>query len=300
MNYWWVNQTDNWRDEFETGYLYSGESPHRYRKSILDVRRGDLVLCSHGKGEKREIYAIGIIADDPSGQVVTRRRTRSVQPLNKDEWPRGWEVQIDYVLLERPVHWPPIRRRLQPTHEAEHFTKASPGVQGYLFPVPPETAVEILRLANVEQPPSTRFAIPGPDPKAFVTAVAAEIMRRIGHDKWSNSVKRMWDDRCCATGFGIKRLLRASHIIPWSENVEVRLDPCNGLCLSPAFDAAFDAHLISFRDDGSILLAPDFSEESARQIGIDPATRINGLTSKHIAYLRQHRARCSRGSKSSR
>src|SRR5277367_1388108 len=83
------------------------------------------VMCSHGNGEKREIYAIAIIADDPSGQIVPRRKTRTVQPSNKAVWPCGWEVPLNYVQLDPPVHWPPIRRRLEQTLSAKHFTKAS-------------------------------------------------------------------------------------------------------------------------------------------------------------------------------
>jgi len=251
-------------------------------------------MCSHGNGEKREIYAIAIIADDPSGQIVPRRKTRTVQPSNKAVWPCGWEVPLNYVQLDPPVHWPPIRRRLEQTLSAKHFTKASAGVQGYLFPVPPETASAILRLINVEQPPAARFAIDDANPTAFATAVIAEVMRRVGHQKWAEDVKSRWGYRCCTSGLDVKRLLRASHIIPWSENEKARLDPCNGLCFSPAYDAAFDAHLISFRDDGRLLLAPDFTEESARKIGIDRAARIKGLSPKHLTYLKQHRARCGK------
>jgi hypothetical protein len=77
MQYWWVNQTDNWQDEFKSGYLYAGESPHAYRRSILDVRKDDLVICTHGTGEKRKIYALGVIAGNPSGKRVPRRQTRT-------------------------------------------------------------------------------------------------------------------------------------------------------------------------------------------------------------------------------
>ena len=240
MNYWWVNQTDNWQDEFETGYLYSGESSHAYRKSILDVRKGDLVLCSHGKGEKRQIYAIGIIADDPPGQLVQRRTTRTVQSSNKNAWPRGWEVGINYHQLESPVRWAPIRRLLQKTHIAKHFTKDAAGVQGYLFPVPLETTAAILRFVNMEQPPGARFTISEEaSPTAVITSVVAEVERRVGHRKWSEGVKAFWNDRCCATGFSVRRLLRASHIIPWSESEDTRLDPCNGLCREAAIHLSF-------------------------------------------------------------
>ena len=52
---------------------------------------------------------------------------------------------------------------------------------------------------------------------------------------------RLWGGRCAVTGLDLPLLLRASHIKPWrdSDNRE-RLDPYNGLLLSPSYDAAFD------------------------------------------------------------
>jgi hypothetical protein len=139
MNSWWVNQTNNWRDEFNSGYLYAGESSHAYRKSILDVRENDMVLCTHGKGEQRRIYAVGIIAAVPSGKIVPRRPTRALQSAKKPAWPVGWEVPIDYDELEHPVPLVPIWSGIRGSFVGKHFTGKSAGVQGYLFPVPPET-----------------------------------------------------------------------------------------------------------------------------------------------------------------
>ena len=58
--------------------------------------------------------------------------------------------------------------------------------------------------------------------------------------------------RCCLSGLDVTELLRTSHIKPWrdSNNVE-RLDPYNGLLLSPAYDAAFDTGLITSSTTGA-------------------------------------------------
>jgi len=61
---------------------------------------------------------------------------------------------------------------------------------------------------------------------------------------------------CCVSGLPVREVLRASHIVGWSENAETRLLPTNGLCLSATYDAAFDRHLISFDDDYRMVLAP--------------------------------------------
>jgi putative restriction endonuclease len=290
MNYWWVNQTDNWRDELKSGYLYAGKSPHAYRKSILDVRKNDVVICSHGTGESRRIYAIAVVASDPSGDIVPRRETRNAPSANKQAWPVGWEAKADFVELVRSVLWAPIRRLIKGRFVAKHFTDGSNGVQGYLFPLPPDTAGEILRLVNRQQPQEVQLPEGDAIPSAvFASTVAAVVMVRLGHQKWAVEVKHMWGGRCCVTGFKVGRLLRASHIVAWSDDVGCRLDRYNGLCLSPAYDAAFDAYLITFLDDGSVVLASELSTAAARQIGIDPERRIIGLSPEHLKYLRRHR-----------
>ena len=61
-------------------------------------------------------------------------------------------------------------------------------------------------------------------------------------------------------------LLRASHIVPWSDcNDELRLDVHNGLLLSALWDAAFDPGLVSFADDGTPLFGPKLSATARKR-----------------------------------
>lgn len=69
-----------------------------------------------------------------------------------------------------------------------------------------------------------------------------------------------YDHRCALTGLNIPELLRASHIVPWANSEEHRLNPSNGICLSATFDVAFDRGLISFDQDYRLLLSPRFEK----------------------------------------
>lgn len=60
-----------------------------------------------------------------------------------------------------------------------------------------------------------------------------------------NMVLASYDCRCCLSGFENPKLLIASHIVPWAEEKLHRLNPQNGLCLSPLFDRAFDVGLMT-------------------------------------------------------
>lgn len=64
-----------------------------------------------------------------------------------------------------------------------------------------------------------------------------------------------YDSRCCVTGNPIGELLVASHILPWSEFPNERLNPRNGICLVAHFDRAFDRGLISFDNNLRLILS---------------------------------------------
>ena len=61
-------------------------------------------------------------------------------------------------------------------------------------------------------------------------------------------------------------LLIASHIIPWSENKKLRLNPHNGLCLNTLHDRAFDKYLITITPDYEILISKQIKD--AKQIKV--------------------------------
>lgn len=77
----------------------------------------------------------------------------------------------------------------------------------------------------------------------------AEVHIRIGQNVFRSVLLEIYNGQCCVCGINIKELLRASHILPWSNHKKERLNPENGLCLSATYDAAFDNHLISFDNE---------------------------------------------------
>jgi hypothetical protein len=59
--------------------------------------------------------------------------------------------------------------------------------------------------------------------------------------------------------------------------------------LSAAYDAAFDAGLISFADDGRLLLSSELSDAHLERMGIRKTARLSGITTPHMHYLAYHR-----------
>lgn len=73
----------------------------------------------------------------------------------------------------------------------------------------------------------------------------AIVKLRRGQQFFRQSILNAYGVRCCISGINIPRLLVASHIKPWRDFPDERLNPSNGLCLSAIHDAAFDAGLIT-------------------------------------------------------
>ncbi|WP_339691034.1 HNH endonuclease [uncultured Parasphingorhabdus sp.] len=82
------------------------------------------------------------------------------------------------------------------------------------------------------------------DPNANTTAQAFVEQRR-GQDFFRKAVMANYQDRCCISGIAEPRLLVASHIIPWKDDIANRLNPENGLALSATLDKAFDKGLLT-------------------------------------------------------
>lgn len=83
---------------------------------------------------------------------------------------------------------------------------------------------------------------------------------RVNQDFFRKMVLRTYETRCCVTGLNIPEVLRASHIVAWSDDKNNRMNPANGLCLSATYDAAFDRHLISFDEDYRMIFSSSLKE----------------------------------------
>jgi hypothetical protein len=126
----------------------------------------------------------------------------------------------------------------------------------------------------------------------LTTEVERLVVQRVGQDIFRDALMDYWDRRCPLTGITEPALLRASHIVPWSDcNDEQRLDVHNGLLLSALWDAAFDQGLVSFADDGMVLASSLLSTVARQALAIDTAPAIRGLRDAHRANLAAHRAR---------
>lgn len=109
--------------------------------------------------------------------------------------------------------------------------------------------------------------------KVGATERDALVRQRVGQDIFRQALMTYWREACPITGITDPELLRASHIIPWAKcsSDADRLDVHNGLLLSSLWDAAFDSGLISFNDDGTVLVSSLLSPSARRELGVETA-----------------------------
>lgn len=114
------------------------------------------------------------------------------------------------------------------------------------------------------------------------------VVQRIGQDIFRDRLMDYWQGRCHLTGITDPALLRASHIIPWSEcdSDAERLDVHNGLLLSALWDAAFDRALVTFDDQGEPEFSPNLSKQARAELRWSAPIPLTDEHRRRLAYHR--------------
>lgn len=86
---------------------------------------------------------------------------------------------------------------------------------------------------------------------------------RVNQNMFRTIILTNYQKKCAITGIDVPDLLVASHIVPWADNKDERLNPANGICLSALYDRAFDKGLIAIDpNDYTVMLSKELLEHS--------------------------------------
>jgi len=85
---------------------------------------------------------------------------------------------------------------------------------------------------------------------------SATVQVRVNQARFRKAVLSSYNATCCISGLQHDKLVIASHIVPWSEDSQNRLNPQNGLCLSALHDCAYDQGLITVMPDFKVHVSP--------------------------------------------
>lgn len=118
------------------------------------------------------------------------------------------------------------------------------------------------------------------------TEVEQLIRARLGQGVFRKSLLKE-RKQCFVTGYPDPQVLVASHIKPWARSSDAeRLNPKNGLLLVPTLDRVFDCGLISFEEDGKILISSELL--NPEKLGINRRLKLSSLTGRED-FLEYHR-----------
>ncbi|HEA3088998.1 TPA: HNH endonuclease [Aeromonas salmonicida] len=302
MAFWWVNHKQTYGAEVGGGYIWSPKTNNEGRKNqtyinLTLTQPGDIVI-SYASGL---IKAIGLVA------APYREKSKPSEFGSAgDAWLyAGWEVLIDWELLERPIRPKDYLELIAPLLPTK-YSPLQPNLNGnqgcYLASISDELGNLLLSLANGVNPFFADYIehhqteLEGDVIEATIKASALEnteklqlVKSRRGQGLFRSRLEQI-ETACRVTGVTNKALLIASHIKPWSEcNNAERLDGYNGLLLSPHIDKLFDRGWITFTDSGDLLCAEPSIEFALQQWGVELPLNVGQFNTEQAAYLEYHR-----------
>jgi hypothetical protein len=290
---WWLNQSAARRHELDAGYLWSAAD------SVQTVQAGELVYV-HAGGR---IGVLGMVTGAPfAAHAPAAAGGRGARPRA-----RGWRVPAHFEELLQPLrpkgHLAALRRVMSARHAPLGATgeanarvplaRLSPQFEALLRALLGGQVEEFERLA-----PSLGSAERADEAAEQVLRARAGLdagsrrrllMARRGQGVYREHVERY--EQCCRlSGLLDRRHLRARHIKPWRDaNDREKLDGYNGLLLSPHFDQLFERGLISFADDGELLIARSLNPAVLAAWGLALPRNVGVFLPGQRSYLAYHR-----------
>jgi len=220
----------------------------------------------------------------------------------------GWLVHSSYVgntrcfaskIVGRYAAASPLAHVGAALREEGAEQAATPGPLGFpAFLVDGDAALGVLvrRIFELTRSlPSEPWDLFVQDTKDLPVETEAQrlVVQRRGQDRFRDALIAYWGGACAVTSMDQLELLRASHIKPWAacaDHPRDRLDVHNGLLLRADFDAAFDAGLITFDDQGGAVASATLSEKASKHFSDARIDRLPRLTGAHRQFLQWHRS----------
>jgi hypothetical protein len=309
MRYWWVNQNQTFRHEFQGGFLWSPKTKknggrNQFYENMKLVAPGDLIFsfCD------TKIRAIG---------VATGSAASSPKPdfgSVGDQWDSdGWLVPVEFAPIAKDVRpkefvdelVPHLSGKYDPIqtngngNQAVYLAEISKNFAGVLLAHADEDPAKLI---DTELDQSTVEADAAEADLAGRTDIGETQKRQLISARRGQGIfranVRLNEQRCRVTGIKDPRFLIASHIKPWSKSTDAeKLDGRNGLLLAPHVDRLFDRGFISFTNEGTMIVADDCPDEVLTAWGLDVPFTSTPFSEKQKEYLEFHRTKQFRSSK---
>lgn len=294
MAFYWVNLGKTHQEVQQGKFLWAPESFKTNKGTIVrpahwenvaQVKRGDIIFCSFDQ----HVHWIAEATQD--AYTAERPPSRSFREWN----PAGHRIDVRLTPIPEPLYVPTFAR----TFRTQFGSRTTPTVvnqedglnQIYMARLPADAGLYLLDRSELSAIFVPRFVDEGAHgKKVSQTTRDAVVQARVGQGPFRKALLQRWNNQCALTGLSHPELLIASHIEPWSlcDN-RARLDPDNGLLLAAHIDRLFDRGLVSFDDQGRLLIGDQISPADQQILGIAPKQKLQALTVGNQQYLARHR-----------
>ena len=197
---------------------------------------------------------------------------------------------IDIEIIANLVENPLIFNEIRNIKEIEGDRYLIPGFQSATIPLSPLAFEKILELVNKNNDLLNECNFLKNIENSDLIGDEREtiIKARIGHSEFKELL--MSEKQCCPIcGLNNPSLLIASHIKPWSKSdSKEKVDKDNGILFCPNHDYLFDKGLISFTDEGKLLISSLLNQNDKTILGLNENIKLN-LSEKKKKYLEWHR-----------
>jgi len=314
VRYWWVNQNQTFRHEVGGGYLWSPKrkanaARNPFYEFMREVSPGDIIFsfCD------TLIRAFGVARS----HAYESPKPSEFGAVGRNWDEIGWRIDVEFheeVSPFRPADWIERLRPLLPEKyspllsdgrglQSVYLTAISDALAFALAELLGNEIAGILRSAGADEL-SRLSARPEivlweehiqeeieRDSALDVTEKRALILARRGQGRFRDLISSQ-ETRCRVTRVDRPEHLRASHCKPWRDSTNAeRLDPNNGLMLTPSVDHLFDRGFISFETNGRLLISPVAHRLSLARMGVtvDRELNVGGFTLDQGRFLEFHR-----------
>ena len=295
MSFYWVNLGNSRNEVRKNGFLWAPTftlNKHGTRiansgwLNVPKVKKSDVIFCHEGG----KVLFIGIALRD----AYPAPRPEGREYIHwKNE---GYKVDVRLEILPTPLSAAEFKSEFIDRYNNKCsplvFTAKGTAAQNYMCSIPEAAAALILEALGATSLPIQDAISQERGDKRGLNATFREalIKARVGQGKFRQDVLKLWNSMCPLTKVQRAELLIASHIVSWQLSTdEEKIDPFNGIALSPNADKLFDKGLVSFSDRGEILLHNSISKELLESLGISPNSKLESLDPRSIAYIQRHR-----------
>jgi putative restriction endonuclease len=300
MSYWWVNLGSTYKYEVR-GFMWSPQQGARGRiqsyENMLLIKPGDVIFAFSDS----QIKAIGIATSTAQSSPKPDFGSAGSHWANE-----GWLVEVLFTELTTPIRIRDYIKALEGYLPERHSPLRPDGNanQAYLFEVPKDMALRVAGLIGEEFNHITSLKIVFAQDEITDDPIESELKMRIGISETEKLqlVKsrrgqglfkvnvQLVESKCRVTGVTQPNLLIASHIKPWSKsNDEEKLDGFNGLLLAPHVDRLFDRGLMSFKQNGELLISPRLDLDVLNKWHISEYLAVGNFRAEQENYLEYHR-----------